>query len=351
MGKIVSRFSFFAIVLTFICSNAFAETNIIRQIFLDRDRAIAEVDEASKGIKEFVVTFPGQSQCVFKVVDAKESLVSLDVQNCAYKTLLRPGMKVEASLLFGVDSSVPVVTKIAPPSSEGISPQAPTTVDPKTSGPSSSKTPEVANDSSDKVVTADDHQLDDQIHFGIGLGLSLIPKLNFKNGSASSATFLFDSDWSLEGGYSVSADLRKMPSNRWGFLGQINHEGARKVSSISFSSSGQTATVTGNSGAATLATTTIEANAVYRWNTFYIPFGLNYSKFNFQAASGFVGSYTVVDGIGAQFGLGLMIGSRCAIELWSRAANIKIKTLSAGVSVDYGDGTYSSTGLTLKALF
>lgn len=338
-----------AIIALFFFSVAEAQTDsapvvstrgvVLRQIFQDRGRAVAEGGDAT--VQEYVATFSDRSQCALKVVERKDNLVSLDISTCAKKAELQVQTLLEPSLFFGEQPAVSQAPVVAP--------------DPLLMSPSAATPPPrpaVANPVSEEPSAVEREEEKVRISFGAGLGTT--PKLTFDEARQPGYSDTAKVEMDLASGLSLSADIRVTPKNSWGFIGGVGYEGRREVKSLKVSNGGYSTTISGtaSSTAASFTTWLYEANAVYRWDGWYLPFGLNYSYFQFKPTPQYTGGWEINGGMGFQLGVGYYLNRNLAIEFWSRATTISFRFLSNSVTtLDFGSGVYSSGFLAIRGIF
>ena len=93
-----------------------------------------------------------------------------------------------------------------------------------------------------------------------------------------------------------------------------------------------------------------ELNALYRFNQFYIPFGVNFSApiLEYQNTST---TLEVTGGVGVQFGLGYFINDSLAAEFFVRSIGLTLTADSGTTKAEYGRGTLTGAGFGFKYLF
>ncbi len=299
----------------------------IRQVFIEQNRVIGEITTAAVATNDFVITFEDKSQCVLKAVERRERLVSLDLSSCAQKNNVKAGMIFEPSLLFGAPAAL-AAPAVQPP-------EAPVIAQPPAAAPT------------EAASSLSKHE-PNRVRFAMGLAIGISPTATFTEGTNSTTNLMFETEFKFNGGTTLHADVRSTPKHDWGFIGAISHDISREISSVKYTSGNSS--VTYNSSGSKLSVTMVEFSFAYRWNEFYLPLGLNYSHFRFLDDS-FAAGYELRGGLGAQIGFGYYISEQFALELWSRATNLKFKIKSGGITEDYGRGIYSSATLGFKALF
>lgn len=189
--------------------------------------------------------------------------------------------------------------------------------------------------------------------FAVGLGYTMTSKLKFDSGYATSASGSGDisADMNYKNATVISAEARFQPQNAWGFLVGLQVDGERELDGGTLVAGGTTYTMNGGSGASKIQVSNIYGNAAYRWEQFYLPFGLNLSSFNFTPAVGFIGTEDSSGGIGAQVGIGIIPSESFAFELYSRVLGVRLKTTSSSGTADYGYGYFSSILFQGKFIF
>jgi hypothetical protein len=175
----------------------------------------------------------------------------------------------------------------------------------------------------------------------------------FDNMSVTSGTLTETGSASLDYSqvFSIAIEWRRSPKFSWGFSGGLNYEMERTFEGGKITSGGTTVTLSGGSGASKFQFTTLYGNAAYRWDTFYIPMGFNYSIVTFTPASGATGTSTPTGQIGAQLGIGNYFSDNFALELFSWVTATKLKSTSGSSTVDYGLGTFPSLRFGFKYIF
>ncbi len=186
--------------------------------------------------------------------------------------------------------------------------------------------------------------------FGLGGSLSLSSKLKFDTVTTTGAVgnLVADLDYSNE--LSIEIEARKLNQMNWGFIGGLTYDAERKLTGGSVTGSGFSVAV--NSGdPSKIQATIIYGNAVYRWNQFYLPFGLNVSSIKFTPSSSYRGSSSVDGGLGGQLGVGYYINNNFVTEAYSRVVAVKLRSTTSSSTTDYGTGFLSNFMLTGKYIF
>lgn len=118
----------------------------------------------------------------------------------------------------------------------------------------------------------------DRGHYVI-LGYDLSTRGEFTNGYTSiDLSDDFDTTIEFKSGFSVGYEYRKAPMNDWGSAFGIIHTFQRDVESMTID--GDKTKAKGD--IANVSMTSVYANLIYRWETFYIPFGLVFSSITYN---------------------------------------------------------------------
>jgi hypothetical protein len=87
----------------------------IRQLMVERNRAVVESKAPLKEDAELIATFPDQKQCPLKVITAKENLANVDTGGCARASELKIGQTLEPSLALEEKLPAPALLPVPPP--------------------------------------------------------------------------------------------------------------------------------------------------------------------------------------------------------------------------------------------
>ena len=180
--------------------------------------------------------------------------------------------------------------------------------------------------------------------FGIGVGYSPNYLVSLSGSGIASGT-PYSATYSLQyaATTSLELDFRKLNKNSWGWVSGFEYEPERALTVINGISAG-------SSSVSKYQTTFLHIGAAYRWDIFYIPFGLAYGLTKFTPAPSFSGTGTAENGVGAFFGFGWYLGEDFAIEYVSRSATTSLKMVS-GANSENTSGVLGSALLNLKYFF
>lgn len=188
-----------------------------------------------------------------------------------------------------------------------------------------------------------------QPKFTLGLGHHAGSELRFSEvnfssgGTTDKGTYSFTTDSAIQ----LTAGAIMSEPNSWGIFAGVTLEQKRDLRSETVSvDSGASSTAYYVGEKPTVQFTLIEVNAIYRWNTFYIPFGLNYSILRFTQPSGATAVVNAHGSTGAQLGVGFYATEQFRIELLSQVIGAKMTLSTPTVAADLGNGTLA--GMVLR---
>lgn len=305
------------------------ETKIgqVSQIFRDKKRAIMTIDPSVADAEvppQVVVQLPAGEACEGKVLQAQGGKALIDFADC--------------SSFDKVKMSAAISPPLFVPSSNGPATEA--ILLPKAAPTQPAPTETLAQPAPEEQA---------RTKFSVGLGHHSGTEFRFNDanfysgGATDTGTYSFTLDGALQ---LTLAAIRSEP-NSWGFFAGITFEQKRdlKFETVTLDNGG-TSTAYYVGERPTVQFTLIEANAIYRWNTFYIPFGLNYSLVKFTQPSS---STSVVDAsgsMGAQLGIGFYVTDQFRIELLSQVIAAKMNITTPTVTAKLGTGSLS--GMVLR---
>lgn len=152
-----------------------------------------------------------------------------------------------------------------------------------------------------------------------------------------------DVDFKFENGFMLGYEYRQIPSQGWGKSFGVMYHTKRDVDKLQVD--GFTFDIT--SSPANIALLTLTANIHYRWEKFYLPFGINFTSVQFEPADTFDGSVDSKGGFGINFGLGWVIHDDWAVEYTAHSSSWTLDT----DDYDYGTGTIAVATLAAKYRF
>ncbi len=165
-------------------------------------------------------------------------------------------------------------------------------------------------------------------------------------GSTDKGEATFESEPNL----GLILEYRQMPQQSWGFQAGLIIEGKRDFTKAKSTSGGTTTEVTYTGTRPNYRQEVLYANAVYKWEQFYIPFGLNYAIPHFTPGQT-NSTFTIRGQVGVQFGLGFQFTELFGMELMAQATGVNLRAVSSSTTVEYGDGIMGSGRLHAKFAF
>lgn len=187
--------------------------------------------------------------------------------------------------------------------------------------------------------------------YGVGLSLSLRSKFISLNTSRTGVTGELNSELDFENSLSLELEARNVKKHDWGFQGGMTLDRERKLEGGKITATGVTVSVTSTSEPAKLQTNVFYGNAVYRWEDFYLPFGLNLSRVNYTPSPTANEIAEASGGWGFQAGAGYYFDEHLVVEGMVRSIGLKLKSTRDGATTDFGNSTLSTIMLTGKYLF
>lgn len=185
--------------------------------------------------------------------------------------------------------------------------------------------------------------------FAAGLSWHIGSKLKFHDVNRTGIAGNAGADVDLNNAASLDLDLRHVTEDAWGLIVGLNMHTAREITGGEFTGSAWGIPYSANGDR--IRVSTLAGSAVYRWTYFYIPFGFNISRVDYEKSSGNTGSYDERGGIGAQFGLGWYVSDNAVIEVMSQSVSVNLEHTSGGVTTDFRRGYLSSLSVGAKYLF
>lgn len=177
-----------------------------------------------------------------------------------------------------------------------------------------------------------------QTQFFIGFGYSLASHLELDDTTYTAGGR--SNTWS-EAAYVgsapvVSLGLQYLPQKKWGYEFGASFDFKRKIKNSNtkannFGTPGLISTGTG------ISYLTLVANAAFRWENFYLPFGLNYAKPFFNLPGTAVSKLSYSGQIGGQFGLGVFLDEHFRAEAHYRIMHFRTTETGTNYQLDYGD--------------
>ena len=139
------------------------------------------------------------------------------------------------------------------------------------------------------------------------------------------------------------------PENHWGWSAGLTYDSTRNLNSANAGFSGQSVSVVYADPKPTISFVTVYGNAIYRWDSFYLPFGLNVTSPTYKSSDGTI--TTVTGTLGTQGGAGFFVNDHFSIEGLLRLVEFNVTRSSSTFYIDYGTGAMYGAQLNLKFIF
>jgi hypothetical protein len=194
--------------------------------------------------------------------------------------------------------------------------------------------------------------LEKRLRFGVWGAINLAGNLSFGKVRFDTGAQSTDSaNLNFKDSPSATLGLEVMygAPNAWGLSAGASYDSNHRFRAYEFSSTyGRPASLTFGDFDANIFT--IYANAIYRWDNFYIPFGLNISGIKVIDAPATVDN--LKGGAGAQFGVGYFFGEGIMGEFILRgtAVNSESRDMN-GTRLELGVGSVGTAQVVLKYYF
>lgn len=165
---------------------------------------------------------------------------------------------------------------------------------------------------------------------------------------SNGATVLGDIEMETESGISLNLEARYLRQNDWGLTAGIDIDAARDLESGTMTINGTTINSTASDDPDTLTSIILYGNLVYKFDHFYIPFGLNMAFVDYES-TGYVIDST--PSIGIQFGIGYELDSNFAFELMARGTSYDLEYTDGSVEIRFEDALTTDVALRAKYIF
>ena len=190
-------------------------------------------------------------------------------------------------------------------------------------------------------------------HFGFGLGYSTNTKQTFDSvkltDNSGTSTGTINYEW--ENSPELTLSLIKSEPHGWGRAINLTYVTQQKLKGASGTINGVSLTAVITDPAKN-ESYILDGTFFYRWDSFYLPFGLNYSSHKYTLPSSAIGySLDVRGGLGAQVGIGFFIDNKFSMEVKSRSLNYNLsssKPSANNYTGNFGSSYLTSIYVTLK---
>lgn len=190
--------------------------------------------------------------------------------------------------------------------------------------------------------------------FSVGLGLNIGGKfesdLVFRDSSSGSQVAKGKVDFDIDPAVSLDISAQYMPQNSWGFIGGFTYDSERETTGGEIIINGQRVIIAEDGDNDKIQARVFHASAVYRWESLYLPFGLNYAAYTFKSSDV---PTSISGGLGAQLGLGYVVNDNFSIEGMIRATSFELSYTDTDENLDvtFEDGFFSSFLIMGKYIF
>jgi len=188
--------------------------------------------------------------------------------------------------------------------------------------------------------------------FGFNLYYSTADTAKFDNTviSTSSGSATATTEFKSSGSAGIGMFIADTKPESWGYSGSLLYEPDRDISSVTFSNANATVTAAFSGIKPKFSVLILEGTVIYRWNSFYLPFGLNLSAPKLTTSSG-SGTSSLSGGVGAFLGAGFITTENSSVEIFSRSITLKYSESAGTTNVDCGTGYLAGLGFGWKYWF
>ncbi|MBS1972593.1 MAG: hypothetical protein JSU04_19960 [Bdellovibrionales bacterium] len=299
----------------------------IKQVISAQNLVVAETSNPNEEItpgKTFLVTFANEKQCSLILKEKKGALLTLNSSSCANAQEITRTSPLEVAL---VDTTVAAAEPVALKSTPEV--------------PAASPEPYYPPVKMDRWIPT---------RFSVMTHYSGASELIFKdvNVTTTTSSGSVEVDYGLESSVGVGVSFASMHPQGWGYLANVFYERARAFKSATIKGSAGATTVTSSGSSSTIAFFVAEMNAVYRWDSFYMPFGLNVSAPTISEDMSGVSYY---GSLGIFWGGGFILSDNATLEIFIRDIAIRMKQYTSTATIDYGNGSMTGFGAAFKFWF
>lgn len=309
------------ILIGFFLFSSLSNAASIKQILIDENKAAVSITEGEKfSVGEFVLANYEQKNCSLRVEDVKQDYMIVDLMKCPFKQNLKNGDLIEKSFIQATEKKLDESVIVVAPE-------------------------EIKTDTSSSVFSAD------KVRFGGVLYVASADTVKFDNvivTTGTGATGHAEVNFNSSASYGIGLHLARIEPMQWGYSLGLNYEARRKIKSIRASGAGGTLYGSYNDGPK-FSFVFVEANILYRWEKYYLPFGFNYSVPDIEDIAATKAEYSGV--LGVNVGFAVLMSPDSAVEINYRSLALQINTVESGNTIDYGTGRLSGLTLGWKFFF
>lgn len=185
---------------------------------------------------------------------------------------------------------------------------------------------------------------------GVGASLSLLAEEHYDDVTRTGVPGTFEAEFDHEPALSLELEGRYMAPYSMGVIFGLTYDFERDFDGGAVAGNGIVIPIS-SSNPSEIQTTVIYANLAYQFDGFYIPFGINYSSFDYTPTPSFTGTAKLDGDIGFQFGLGFYATNNIVLESMYRFLSTEYRETENNITTNYGDGSFNTLQLTLKYIF
>jgi hypothetical protein len=273
----------------------------VTQVFRDTQKAIVQLEggaDASSTKSVVVSTGPGEA-CEAMVVSIIDQQMLVQFSGCAGFDKVRANSIVSRNPFEAVEEKHEEPKLVQP-----VAPAA--------------QPSEVENASETALNSAYDHNRPRVV---LSFGFNSGTEYKYNDFDYYSGGSFLTGEYTLEVDPAFHFALGVMVARKhsWGAYVGISRESKRNVNSETVSINGITMTSTITGEKPSFTNTLLEFNSLYRWDQFYLPFGLNYSILSFSPADAPANwTFEAEGSMGAQVGFGVFANDNVHFEFYTQ---------------------------------
>lgn len=274
----------------------------------------------------YVATSSEGTNCNIVVKKVTATAIILDGSRCSFKNELKVGSKLQPSLFSDIADSADVEKPL---------------------DRNAEKNENKQGEGEKTGILSVYGKPEERTRFGVSLGLIIYSQYSSSNfyisDGTSSASGVYTAK--MSNGFNLALDVLQSLPNSWGYQVGALLTPARSLDKAELTLDGVTYSSTGSS-TAKYGFLTGYFNFLYRWQSFYIPFGINVSSMFYEKLDS---SVRVTSGFGAQLGLGYMIADDVSVEYVSQSKMMELNGLSGSSILEVKNGYV--TDVALKVIY
>lgn len=298
----------------------------VKQVITSKSIVIATSENSAANFeigKTFLVTLPDDQQCSLTLQEIKDNMLILNGSSCPRLGEVKKNSPLEMSLFEGNLNAQPPVTSDTPINS------------PPVQVPAQNSTPEL---STKNMAVSVHYSLADEIRFN-----NVYVTTNTNSG-------YIDAKFKGDTAFGIGLSWSNILSRHLGYFINGFYEGKREIKTVVLSGPGGAYTGTMSGSAPKFSTLVAEFGLAYRWNTFYLPIGINLAVPLLEYSSN-TSHVSVESRFGVLIGGGFFMGENSSIEIFVRSISLGMVETATGTKIDYGTGYLSGLGLGYKFWF